>query len=146
MTHVVTRFVHALWFGSGVFLIIAAWAAFKTAHNPTSAADFVGAMLTRWHYIGLAAPLALLALEWRRARLHVLVIVFIAVVFAAGEAMVDLRIRKIRAASPVPITELSRQDPLRKQFGRLHGLSTVLLLAQVLCAGAALGLDTDYRR
>ena len=146
MTHILTRFVHALWFGSGVFLLIAATAAFRVVHNPTTAADVVGAMLTRWHYIGLASPLALLALEWRRARVHVLVIIFVAVVFAAGQAMIDLRIRKIRAMSPVPITELSRQDPLRRQFGRLHGASSLLLMAQVICAGAALGLDTDYRR
>jgi len=31
--------------------------------------------------------------------------------------MVDMRIRSIRAKSPVPISELSRQDPLRRQFG-----------------------------
>lgn len=147
MTHIVTRFVHALWLGSGAFLIvIAAPAAFRATHNPTTAADVVGAMLTGWHYIGLAAPLALLALEWRRARVHVLVIVFIAVLFAAGQAMIDLRIRKIRAASPVPISELSRQDPLRRKFQKLHGVSAFFLIAQVICAGAALGLDTDYRR
>ncbi len=146
MTHILTRFVHALWLGSGAFLIVvAAPAAFRASPTSTAAADVVGAMLTRWHYLALAAPLALLALEWRRARIHVLVIVFLAVIFAAGQAMTDLRIRKIRATSATPISELSRQDPVRRQFGMLHGVSSLLLLAQVICAGAALALDTDYR-
>lgn len=59
----IARFVHAIWLGSGIFLILAAQAAFRAAPNATAAADVVGAMLSRWHYIALAAPLALLALE-----------------------------------------------------------------------------------
>ena len=137
----IARFVHAIWLGSGLFLILAAQAAFRAAPNSTVAADVVGAMLARWHYIALFAPLALLALEWRRARTAVLVVIFIGVLFAAAQAMVDLRIRRIRATSPVPVSEMSRQDPIRRQFGRLHGISMMLLLAQVLAAGAAVLLD-----
>jgi hypothetical protein len=144
---IATRFIHALWLGSGAFFIaVAAPAAFRAAPTRAVAADIVGAMLSSWHYIGLAAPIALLALEWRRARIHVLVIVFLAVIFAAGQAMTDLRIRRIRAASFVPISELARQNPVRQEFGRLHTFSLVLLLAQVICAGAALAMDKDYRR
>jgi hypothetical protein len=54
-----------------------------------------------------------------------------------------LRIRNIRAKSPVPISELSREDPLRRQFGRLHGVSSLLLLMQVVAAGVALAMDRD---
>lgn len=139
---VLARFIHAFWLGSGAFLIaIAAPAAFRAAPSSAIAADIVGAMLNRWHYIALAAPLALLALEWRRARVAVLLVVFIAVLLAAAEVMVDLRIRTLRAKSPVPISELSRQDPLRRQFGMLHGLSSMLLLIQVIAAGAAVVLS-----
>ena len=141
---VLTRFIHALWLGSGVFLIaVAAPAAFRVAPNSTVAADVVGAMLGRWHYIALAAPLALLILDWKRARVMVLGIVFVAILFAAMQAFVDLRIRAIRAASPIPISELSRQDPVRRQFGMLHGLSSMLLLAQVIAAAAALAVDKE---
>lgn len=137
------RFIHAIWLGSGIFLILAAQAAFKVAASPTAAAAFVGALLGRWHYIALAAPIALLVLEWKRARSVVLVIIFAGVVFAALQVMVDLRIRSIRARSPVPISELSRQDPVRRQFGMLHGVSTLLLFAQIIAAGAALAVDRD---
>ena len=135
------RFIHAIWLGSGVFLLLATQAAFKAASSPTAAAAFVGALLGRWHYIALAAPIALLALEWRRARTAILLIIFAGVIFAAAQAMVDLRIRSIRAGSPIPISELSRQDPVRRQFGMLHGVSTLLLLAQLVCAAAALAVD-----
>ena len=137
------RFIHAIWLGSGLFLILAAQAAFKTAASPTAAAAFVGALLGRWHYIALAAPIALLVLEWKRARSAVLVIIFAGVLFAALQVLVDLRIRSIRANSPVPISELSRQDPVRRQFGMLHGVSTILLLAQIVAAGAALAVDRE---
>jgi hypothetical protein len=103
----------------------------------------VGALLNRWHYIALAAPMVLLALEWRRARSAVLMIIFAGVLFAAAQAMVDLRIRSLRMSSPVPISELSRRDPLRRQFGLLHGLSTLLLLAQIVAAGSALAVDRE---
>ena len=137
-----TRLIHALWLGSGAFLIaVAAPSAFKAAGNPTAAANVVGAMLNRWHYIALIAPLLLLALEWRRARVLVLSIIFIAVILAAAQAMVDLRIRSIRAKSAIPISELSRQDPIRRQFGMLHGISSLLLLGQVIAAGVAIAVD-----
>ncbi len=142
--HLIARFVHAIWLGSGLFLIaVAAPAAFRAAPNSTVAADLVGAMLMRWHYIALGAPLLLLFLDWRRGRIYVLAIVFVAILLAAAQAAADLRIRAIRAKSPVPITELSREDPLRRQFGRLHGISTLLLLMQVIAAGVALAMDRE---
>jgi len=136
---VISRLIHAFWLGSGAFLIfVAAPAAFRSSSNPTAAANVVGAMLSRWHYIALTAPLILLALEWRRARVAVLSIIFAAIVLAAAQVMIDMRIRSIRAKSPVPISELSRQDPLRRQFGLLHGVSSLLLLGQVVAAAAAI--------
>ncbi|HEX6159986.1 MAG TPA: hypothetical protein VF111_07455, partial [Thermoanaerobaculia bacterium] len=105
------RLIAALWAGSGFFLMLAASAAFRTAPNPTAAADVVGAMLNRWHYIALAAPLALFALELRRARAWVMVVLFVAIVLAAAQAMADLRIRTIRMNSVVPISSLQRTNP-----------------------------------
>ncbi|HUP61778.1 MAG TPA: hypothetical protein VNA69_15310 [Thermoanaerobaculia bacterium] len=114
--------------------MIAASAAFRAAPNPTTAADVVGAMLTRWHYIALGAPLILFALELRHARRLVLIVLFIALLLAAAQAFVDLRIRSIRMNAPAPISELRREDPLRKRFGMLHGVSMLLLVMQT--AGA----------
>jgi hypothetical protein len=114
--------------------MLAASAAFRVAPNATAAADVVGAMLARWHYIALAAPLALFALTLRHARRFVLIVLFAALLLAAAQAFVDLRIRAIRMTSPVAISSLDREDPVRKRFGALHGVSMLLLLLQSIAA------------
>jgi MbtH protein len=123
-----------VWLGSAVFLMLAASAAFRSSPNATVAADVVGAMLARWHYIALGAPLVLFALELRHARKLVLIVVFIAILIAAAQSLVDLRIRAIRRQSLTPISELDRSDPLRRRFGALHGVSMMLLLLQTIAA------------
>ncbi len=120
--------------------MLAASAAFRSSPNSTVAADVVGAMLSRWHYIALAAPLALFALELRHARKLVLVVLFAAIVIAAAQAFVDLRIRSIRMSSPVAMSELPKTDPLRRRFGALHGVSMMLLLAQAIAAAVVVGV------
>lgn len=136
--------VAAVWFGSAVFLMLASSAAFRAAGNTTIAADVVGSMLTRWHYIALAAPLALFVLELRRVRRGVLIVLFVAIILAAIQAFVDLRIRAIRASSMVPISELRRDDPVRRSFGALHGASMALLLLQAV-AGAVVVAAAGHR-
>ena len=118
-------------------LMLTASAAFSAASNPTDAANVVGAVLTRWHYVALFAPLLLLFLEWRRSRTVMLVILFIAVLLASFQALIDTRIRLIRADSFVPISSLPHDDPVRQRFGLLHGLSQLFLIGQVIAAGAA---------
>ena len=142
--HLIARLVHAVWLGSGLFLIaVAAPAAFRGAPDASIAANVVGIMLSRWHYIALGAPLLLLFLDWRRGRVYVLAIVLVAIVLAAAQAATDLKIRSVRAASPVPISDLPREDPVRRTFGRLHGISSLLLLMQVIAAGVALAMDRE---
>ena len=128
------RLIAALWLGSAFFLMLSASAAFRAAGNTSIAADVVGSMLTRWHYIALAAPLALFALELRRARPLILILLFVAIILAASQSFVDLRIRAIRQSSPVAISALDKTDPIRRRFGALHGISMVLLLTQTLAA------------
>jgi hypothetical protein len=116
--------------------MLAASAAFRAAPNATAAADVVGAMLSRWHYIALTGPLLLFALELRHARRWVLIVILAALLLAAAQAFVDLKIRTIRASSTVSISELDRSDPVRKRFGALHGVSMLLLLLQAISAAA----------
>jgi hypothetical protein len=128
-----------------VFAIVAASAAFRAAGSPTSAANVVGAMLTKWHYIALLAPLAMMLLEWRRARASVQVVLFMAIILASLQALADTRIRTIRNDSPSPISSLSPADPVRRRFGLLHGISSMLLVAQVLAAAAVVVMSDGER-
>jgi len=133
----ITRLIQALWLGSGVFLMLTASAVFSAAGNATDAANVVGAVLTRWHYIALLAPLLLLFLEWRRSRPAMLVLLFIAILLASFQSLLDTRIRVMRGDSIVPISSLPHDDPLRQRFGMLHGISQLFLLGQVIAAGTA---------
>src|SRR4051812_28628890 len=120
-----SRLIASLWFGAGAFLLfVAAPAAFTSSPNPTTAANVVGAMLMRWHYIALAAPVILLVLGWKTARTLIISILFVAILSAASQALVDTKIRAIRMSSPVAISDLPRTDPVRKRFGLLHGVSS----------------------
>lgn len=116
--------------------MLAASAAFRAAGTPTVAANVVGAMLVRWHYIALAAPLALLLIELRHVRRFVFLVLVIALLLAASQSFVDLRIRAMRMSSSVPVSQLDRADPLRKRFGALHGVSMLLLALQAVAATA----------
>jgi len=98
--------IESLWLGSAIFVILAALAAFRALTTPTDAANVVGAILTRWHYIALLAPLALLALEWRRARPLILGLLFFAILLASAQAIVDTRVRTMRMESPMAISAL----------------------------------------
>ena len=139
--------VFAIWIGSGVFLAaVAAPAAFRLAPNRTVAADLVGAMLSKWHYIAVLSPILLLLFEWYVRRLSsttLVVTLSIASILGAAQVGADLRARSLRINSPVPISSLAPHDPVRKQFGMLHGISTLLMLAQIVTAAAALSQDHD---
>ena len=143
---IVGRLLQALWFGTAAFLLIAAAAAFRAASSPTEAANVVGSMLTRWHYISLFAPLTLMMLEWRRSRPAILLILFLAIVLASGGAILDTRIRALRRESALPISERAYDDPIRQRFGLMHGLSSAMLLLELLLAGATIALDDERER
>jgi hypothetical protein len=100
-------------------------------------------MLGAWHYIAIALPVILLALEWRRARALMVVVLFAGIVFGATQIAVDLRIRAIRETTAVPVSSLPRTDPIRRRFGTLHGISSILLLAQIVVAVGAVAADTE---
>jgi hypothetical protein len=126
--------------------MLAASAAFRAAPNASTAADVVGAMLARWHYIALAAPSILFMLESSRVRRGVLLVIFTGLVLAAGQTVVDLRIRQIRFASAVPISDLDPADPVRRRFGALHGISMMLLLAQTIAAAVVVAAKEKTAR
>ncbi|HUF17406.1 MAG TPA: DUF4149 domain-containing protein [Thermoanaerobaculia bacterium] len=132
----------ALWLGSGAFLMaVAAPAAFERAPDRTTAAAIVGAMLTKWHYIAIGAPLILLVVELRRrvgGRNWRGLLLATILMLASTQALLDLRIRAIRQSSPIPISNLDEADPVRRRFGMLHGVSSLMMLLQVLGAAAVL--------
>ncbi len=138
----IARFIQAIWLGSGVFLALTAAAVFKVL-PPTEAADAVGAMVARWHYIALLAPVILILIEWQRSRSRMVILLFLAVLIAALQIGANLRIRRMRLESLVPISSLDRSDPVRRRFGALHGFSSLMLLAQIAAAIGVIAAEPD---
>jgi hypothetical protein len=117
--------------------MLTAAAVFRVADNPGIAGDVVGAMLTRWHYIALAAPLILFAIALRRGRTMLALVLFAAIIFAALQSFADVRARSLRMRSAIPMSSRLPRDPIRRQFGMLHGVSSLLLVLQTLAAAVA---------
>lgn len=142
--------IQGLWFGAGAFLVfVAAPAAFGVAPSREVAGNVVGAMLARWHVLALAAPLVLLLIEWKRhdlERTFRVVILAAALLFASGQVGADLRVRAMRFRSATPISQLSPSSPARIAFGRLHGISMLLMALQVVCAGLAVATGSPVER
>lgn len=138
---IVAALLQSAWFGGGVFLVlVAAPAAFGMAPSREVAGNVVGAMLARWHVVALATPFALLLIEWKRydlERTFRVVILAAALLFASAQVGVDLRVRAMRVDSATSISQLPPNHPTRVAFGRLHGVSMLLMVFQVLCAAAA---------
>ncbi len=136
-----TFIVYAVWLGGGLYLgFLAAPAAFGAAGDPAVAANVVGAMLDRWHYIALLAPLVLLIAEWRTtrwARTRIVLLLSLALILASAQVFTDLKLRSMRFDAVIPISELPANSLTRREFGQLHGLSMSLMLAQLLAAAGA---------
>jgi hypothetical protein len=131
----------ALWLGGGLaIMLIGAPAAFAGSNDRTSAGAVVGFMLRRWHYIALFLPAALLIFEWRSDFQHTARVLFLAaaIVLGAAQTVVDAKIHRMRADTLTPISELAPTDPYRRSFGRLHAVSSLVMLLQVIAAGAVL--------
>lgn len=145
--HALRNLILALWLGGGAALIaIATPAAFKASPTPTAAADVVGAMLARWHYIEILAPVILLvvALIRNRPRQGIrIALLATAILLGSIQIGLDLHIRSIRENSPIPISLLSRDHPTRLRFGLFHGLSSLAMLLQVVSAAGVVFVDEE---
>ncbi|MGA7617577.1 MAG: hypothetical protein WBX15_20620 [Thermoanaerobaculia bacterium] len=139
----------ALWLGGGIFLAaFAAPAAFRVAPTPSVAGDFVGVMLVAWSLISLLVPLVLIVIEWARNRLgsgfRIIVLAF-TIGLATAQAVVDYRVQEIRRSSPVAIENLGPKDPVRENFGRMHGVAMLLMLLQLLAAAGVATSLSEFR-
>lgn len=135
-----TLMLYAIWIGAGLTIaLIAAPSAFEAAPSRTIAASVVGAMLARWHYIALAAPAILLIAEWRSGltSTRLVVLLSLALLLGSAQAFADLEIRHIRESSIVPVSELPASSAVRRRFGMLHGVSTSIMLLQIVAAAGA---------
>ena len=134
----------ALWLGAALlFSAVVAPAAFAVLPTRTLAGDIVGRILPVIFYAGIAVGVLTIALartdaeEWQWSTAMVAG-ALIAVTCAIAQFIVGSRIELVRSRIAGPVDALAPGDPLRVEFGRLHGVSVALLGVAMLAAAAAL--------
>jgi hypothetical protein len=131
------------WLGASVLAAaVVAPAAFGVLPTRTLAGALVGRVLPVLFYGGAAVGIAvaLLARTVLPSVATLVAGVLMLVTCLAAQLGVSPRIERIRADAGRPIDELTPGDPRRAAFGRLHGVSVLLLGMAGLAGGAALVL------
>jgi hypothetical protein len=133
----------ALWLGAAVlFTVVVAPAAFAVLPSRALAGALVGRILPVLFWSGaMAGILAMVALRgssslrgWRGAMGLLLILVSL-----GAQLGVAPRIQRVRESLGTAIEMVDPSDPRRQEFGRLHGIS-VLLLGVGMVAAAAMML------
>lgn len=132
------------WLGATIlFAAVVAPAAFAVLPSRALAGAIVGRALPVVFISGIVvgAVTALAAWRWPRSRARGAAVaggVIAAVACAVGQFVVGARIERLRAAIGTRLDALAATDPQRVLFGRLHGVSVLLLGVAVVAALAAL--------
>lgn len=128
----------SIWFGGGLAMLLATRAIFARAGSRALAGTISGDALLRFQVLrGIAAVLlggsALLG-----ARSLATVLGLGCILFQLAASPVDAKLRRLRAEIGGSTEGLEEGDPRRRLFGALHGVSVLLLLAQIALAAVAL--------
>jgi hypothetical protein len=131
----------ALWLGAALFFAaIVAPAAFAVLPAPALAGALVGRVLPSLFIGGIIVSLLILALEAgvprRGGRFRALGAGVMLIACTAAQFVIAGRIERLRVAAGAPMDALSRDDPRRVTFGRLHALSVAALGAAMVAAVA----------
>ena len=131
------------WLGAALLVAtVVAPAAFAVLPTRTLAGALVGRVLPVLFYAG--AAIGIVAALLGRAAMPSLARVVAGVVMVASclaaQLVVAPRIERVRLEAARPIDELAVGDPRRAAFGRLHGVSVLLLGIAGIAAAAALVL------
>jgi hypothetical protein len=135
------RFVSLLaltvWLGGMITIgSVAAPAAFAVLGSG-DAASLVGEMLRRFHFVSYGAAgvvlvslagMALLGPRPHALALRLAITMAMLAAMLASGLWIDRRVAAMRREIGAPVSSLAPDDARRVAFGRLHGLSTMLLL------------------
>jgi hypothetical protein len=135
------------WLGAAILVAaVLAPAAFRVLPSRTLAGAIVGAVLPVIFLVGLLSAIIVGVLAWRQnGRVHAGITAGVAaMIFGCGIAQfgVEPRIEAVRASISGPVDSLDPSDQRRVRFGRLHGVSVMLMGVAML--GAAGGIATLF--
>ena len=147
LAHALRSLALAFWFGGGLATFFATSAVFARAKDRKLSGDLAGAILARtsdarsvtaFVFIG-AGLLAVGDHAWWKPAVTALC--FACVLLQGVAVVVDALTRRARRQAGGSLDALPPGDPRRRRFAALHGVAMLLLLLQVLAAGAGLLLS-----
>jgi hypothetical protein len=130
----------AFWFGGGLGTLLATSAVFARAPERKLAGDLAGAILLRTGIVRSLMALVLLSAIVLGAAGPSIALGVACVLLQIAAVAADLLTRRARRAASGSIDTLPTGDPRRRRFAALHGVAMLLLLLQVVAAGAGLAL------
>jgi hypothetical protein len=146
----------ALWAGGEVFFVLVAGIAFTVLPDAHSAGMVVRGALIDLHRIGigagvvyLLATLGLLATRRDTHRARAVEVALVGVMLALtlySQMSVIPRMENDRLSLGGDVTQVSKDDPVRHDFDRLHSLSVNLEGAVLLCSLVLIALAPGHDR
>jgi hypothetical protein len=136
----------AVWLGAAIFVTaVVAPSAFDVLPTRALAGALVGRTLAVLNVSGFAIGMLLLIVSFlksarRFAWLERALLAIVALACGAGQWVITARLERLRALMGRPIDELAANDPLRAEFGALHGVSVLVLGAGMLASLIVLAL------
>ncbi len=135
----------AAWLGAAIFVVaVVAPSAFAVLPSRALAGALVGRSLAVLNVSGFIIGISLIALtvlELRRSAWFERMMLFVvAFACAFGQWVITARLETLRVAMGKPVDEIAPTDPLRVEFGALHGVSVLVLGVGMLAALVALVL------
>ncbi|MDB4889018.1 MAG: hypothetical protein JWL61_873 [Gemmatimonadetes bacterium] len=131
----------AAWLGASLLVAaVVAPAAFAVLPTRTLAGALVGRVLPVifWSGMALGVILALLGGRMGLGRFGLVSSVLLALASAAAQLIVSPRIEALRSSIGGAVDALDATDPRRMAFGRMHGISVLLMGIGMIAAAFAL--------
>jgi len=120
--------------------------------TPPEAGEVVRQVIPALDALGLAAVAVAVAValmlegaSTRRARARLALLALAAALAGASAGWVTPKMASLREEAGGAISALARDNPVRRQFGQLHGVSSGLMLLEWLLASAALAAAPGRR-
>ena len=129
----------ALWFGGGVGTLMATRVVFAQTSGTPLAGSLAAGLLKRYTLLTSVA-LALLIGSWLLGLRGLITAAWVAggVLFLISELVIWPAVRRLRVAMGGSRDNVPKEDPRRRRFGLLHGISMLLIFLELVCAAAAL--------
>ncbi len=153
----VLRYTHrlllGLWLGALVCFAAVVAPALFAALSPAEAGAVVRRVIPRLDQLGVAAGATLIALSLvhdgrpkGRGLVRVLLFAGMATLAATSLLWVTPAMEELRQQAGDKLSELAGEHPIRQKFGRLHGISTALMLLEVVLGLVALAFPLSRRQ